>query len=100
MKHNVFSKDCSLIEHEHYDSLQSKLGASPVSPLGVVADGVSSTHPDVISLLENTFKRFLFILSIYSPDPLRNGAVLLHLLCKLLLDTESLESGHYLLKEL
>ena len=47
MKHIVFSKDCSLIEHvEHNDSLQSQLGASPVSPLGVVTDGVASTHPE------------------------------------------------------
>ena len=36
----------TIYHHVQLQWLQSKLGASPVSPLGVVADGVASAHPD------------------------------------------------------
>ena len=63
-----------------------------MSPLGVVADGVTSPHPETESV------RILCKcqLNLNIPDPLGDGTVLLHLLRKLLLDAESLKSGHYL----
>jgi len=54
-------------------SLQLQLGTPPMSPLGVVTNRVSGTHP----------------------DPLRDGAILLPLLGKLLLDPEGLQGGHF-----
>ena len=48
--------------------LQLELGPPPVSALGVVTDGVAGPHS----------------------DPLRNGSVLLQLLCELDLDAEGL----------
>jgi len=53
-------------------NLESKLGASPVSPLRIVADGVASSHP----------------------DPLRNGTILLHLLGKFSFYAKSFQRGH------
>merc|ERR1719273_417457 len=52
--------------------LQLQLCAPPVSPLGVVTDGVSSSHS----------------------DPLGDGAVLLPFLGKLPLDPEGLQGRH------
>ena len=37
---------------------------------------------------------WLNMVLVISPDPLRDGTVLLHLLCKLALDAEGLQSGH------
>ena len=51
--------------------LQLELGPPPVTPLGVVADGVASPHP----------------------EPLGDRSVLLQLLGQLALDAERLESG-------
>ena len=50
------------------DGLQLQLGPPPVSPLGVVADGVARPHS----------------------DPLGDGAILLKLFGELALDAESL----------
>ena len=36
---------------EHEADLESQLGASPVSPLGVVPDGVASAHPKNINIV-------------------------------------------------
>jgi len=55
--------------------LESKLGTSPMSPLGIVPDGVTSPHP----------------------DPLGDGTVLLHLLGKFSFYAKSFQSGHFLL---
>ena len=71
--------------------LQSQLGASPVSPLGVVPDGVASPHP-----AHNSHNLLPHHNCDISPDPLGDGTVLLHLLGKLTLDTEGLQSGHVL----
>jgi len=54
--------------------LQLQLGPPPVSPLGVVPDGVVMLHP----------------------NPLRDGTILLHLLREDLLDPEGLEGRHFL----
>ena len=51
--------------------LQAELSSSPVSSLGVVSDGVASSHS----------------------DPLRNRAVLLDLLTKRTLELETLDSS-------
>ena len=75
------------------NSLESELGAPPVSPLGVVADGVASPHPETLTV--SLYSRSRLNLNI--PDPLRDGAVLLLLLGELALDAEGLESGHDLL---
>ena len=53
-------------------SLEAELGAAPVATLGVVADGVVGAHA----------------------NPVRDGAVLLHLLAQLLLDAERLLGRH------
>ena len=34
-------------------NLESKLGASPVSPLRIVADGVASSHPEKYQIMFN-----------------------------------------------
>merc|ERR1719186_1679878 len=52
--------------------LQLQLCSPPVSPLGIVADGVSSPHP----------------------DPLRDWPILLHFLGQNFLDAERFESRH------
>ena len=54
------------------DSLQTQLGSSPMSPLGVVTDFITSLHP----------------------NPLRNGPVLLLFLSQELLDPEELVRRH------
>lgn len=51
--------------------LKLELSSSPVSPLGIVSDRVAGLHT----------------------DPLRDGSVLLLLLCKLPLNSESLVRG-------
>ena len=66
-----------------------------MSPLGVVADGVTSPHPGICHKCK---KERNVILHLNTPDPLGDGAVLLLLLRKLALDAEGLESGHDLLE--
>ena len=64
-----------------------------MSPLGVVADGVTSPHPETLTVSVLSRSR----LNPSIPDPLGDGAVLLLLLGKLALNAEGLESGHDLL---
>ena len=69
-----------------------------MSPLGVVTDGVTSTHSEIVNF--NTLLRILRTQAkMKLPDPLWDGAILLHLLCKLLLDTEGLQGGHCICKQ-
>ena len=79
-------------DHWEADCLESELGSPPVSPLGIVTDGVASSHPDN-NLHE---KKFHFLFQTCLPDPLRNGTILFHLLGKLMLDTEGLKCRHFL----
>ena len=57
---------------QYFHRLQLQLCPPPVSPLGIVPDGVASPHP----------------------DPLGDGPVLLPLLGQLALDAESLQGRH------
>ena len=76
-------------------SLESELGAPPVSPLGVVADVVIRLHPGRQILgwkgLEGQFN---------SPDPLWDWTVLLHLFGEFPLDAEGFQSGHSFVRAL
>jgi hypothetical protein len=65
----------SILGQNYYipaEALEAELGAAPVPALGIVADGVVGAHA----------------------DPVRDGAVLLHLLAQLLLDEERLLGRH------
>ena len=77
--------------------LKSKLGTSPMSPLGVVPDGVASSHPDKKIFVVKKIFRIINLRYNLSPDPLGNGTILLHLLCKFAFYAESFQSGHFLL---
>ena len=78
-------------------SLQLQLCPPPVSPLGIVPDCVSSSHPVV------KWYNFCFIAkevkSKHLPDPLRNGPVLLALLGQDALHPERLQGRHGELQE-
>ena len=72
--------------------LQLQLGSPPVSPLGIVPDCISSSHPIIIIF------HYCIALkhdqSISSPDPLGDRPVLLSLLGQDALHPEGLQGRH------